>query len=97
MAYIAIIRKNETGEIRRCSVDMEWEGQSMFWWTEGNFGCDCNRELMWLRSNDEDEPEETTCGDSALDVLGIELGDHTLLVDAIERVKLKQLRLQRGA
>lgn len=35
-----------------------------FAWTEGNYGCDCNRELFFCRAADEDEPDEPECGDA---------------------------------
>ena len=30
----------------------------LFQWTDGNFGCDCNRELFFRRLGDEDFDEE---------------------------------------
>ena len=54
------IRKNETGEIREYKDT--WNGSS-FIWSDGNFACDCNRELFFLRAKDEEEPEDSMCGD----------------------------------
>ena len=29
---------------------LEWQDGSEYWWSEGNFGCDCNRALMLYRA-----------------------------------------------
>lgn len=37
----------------------------MIWaYTEGNFGCDCNKSLMLARAYQQPEPEETVCGET---------------------------------
>ena len=41
--YKVALRKNATGEIKMVEYDMPWEDHSLFMWTDGNFGCDCNR------------------------------------------------------
>ena len=54
------IRKNATGEVRRVKEPKLWRGDADtpdFWWTDGNAGCDCNRELFFLRVKDEPEDE----------------------------------------
>jgi len=57
MKYKVKIRNNETKEIRICDQrSLDWdrnndEGQ-LFWWTEGNFGCDCNRGAEFERAKD---------------------------------------------
>ncbi len=33
----------------------------LFWWTDGNAGCDCNRAIFFARSAGEPEPPETPC------------------------------------
>ncbi len=43
MAYIIEIRKNSTGEVRLIKQGMKWHENSEFFWTEGNYACDCNR------------------------------------------------------
>lgn len=59
MNSIAMIRKNSTGEIR------EYDGfirpdEDVYIWEEGNFACDCNRELFFFYSKNE-EPEREYC------------------------------------
>jgi len=50
MPYDVEMRRNATGEVRRIALDFEWEkdgGTDLYWWTDGNFGCDSNRILVW--------------------------------------------------
>ena len=35
-----------------------------FIYTDGNFSCDCNKALFLARAAQEEEPEETKCGDT---------------------------------
>lgn len=78
MAYVVAIRNNITGEIRIQPEDLEWQTHSLFWWTEGNFGCDCNREDEWLRAGgatEEDIPDGNECGHERFSVLYAEFPD----------------------
>lgn len=36
-----------------------WEDE--FWWTEGNFGCDCNRRDAFADASDEPRPDADEC------------------------------------
>lgn len=70
MTYV--MRLTETASGR--SVEREYpNGYSEFWWTDGNFGCDCNRRLEFMRATGASEEEieamwdEIACGDSAFD------------------------------
>ena len=68
------IRKNATGEVRRVKEPKLWRGDADtpdFWWTDGNAGCDCNRELFFLRVKDEPEDDDDDDDDD-----GVECG-HT--------------------
>jgi len=59
--YIAYIRNNETNEIRRIvqytliEHDIEWGTPEflIFMWTDGNYGCDCNRQLFFRTAGGE--------------------------------------------
>lgn len=71
------IRKNDTGEIRVYRNDMAWQPDHSHWhWTEGNYGCDCNRHLFWQYA-DGVEPENADwdheCGTLSFSVLYAEL------------------------
>lgn len=72
--------------------DVEWTDSSVFWWTEGNFGCDCNRGSSFLRAGGPgpaDDPHwnnvDFDCGDTAYSVLYCELADgRRVPIDAAE-------------
>ncbi len=85
MSYKIAIRKNATGEIRVYELERcDWDDASLFWLSrgQGNFGCDCNRELEFVRAGGpgpEDDPYwnelETECGHERFDILYAELPD----------------------
>lgn len=52
MKYSVLIRDNATGEERMYPGDVDWDpdGSTVFYWTEGNAACDCNRYLSFLRA-----------------------------------------------
>lgn len=96
MAYVAIIRRNADGLVRRCPQEMDWDDGDVFWWTDGNFGCDCNRGIEFdctdpgtegtepLPLKDWDEFKDSyPCGNEAYTVLGCEVGDRTVLIDGV--------------
>ena len=64
------IRRNSDGVIRTYEGKGYWDdglcgepaGPSTFIWEEGNFSCDCNRELFFLRAGQEPEHDEVECG-----------------------------------
>lgn len=60
--YDVLIQKNATGEIRRQHEDLEWHEWTLYWWTDGNFGCDCNREWEFQRAAGEPLTEDPKCG-----------------------------------
>ena len=81
-----LIKNNKTGAERIKSCDLDWfegdEGNSLFWWTEGNMGCDCNRALAFARAADEDEPKNPSCGDTGFSIPWLELSDgRKILID----------------
>jgi hypothetical protein len=85
MPYKVRIRRNSDNLIRTYDDDLDWHDSSMFWWTEGNAGCDCNRALFFARAVDEDEPDwdNIPCGDKLYTVLDITLEDGRVIeVDA---------------
>jgi hypothetical protein len=86
MAYTVVIRNNITGEVRTGLQPYEWEddedgGGQLFWWTEGNFGCDCNRSLEFARAGGATEEEawdaEVECGETVFSVPHVILADGT--------------------
>ena len=71
---IAYIRNNETGEIRHYKDDLIWDTENncphTFIWEEGNYGCDCNRDLFfnYAIGKKYDEIKDKKCGHEKYDV-----------------------------
>lgn len=98
MSYRIAIKNNSTGEVRVYESDDEWRGEndpemlqmgisespSAFWWTEGNGGCDCNRELHFEYANaprerhaeiHAEKRDSLKCGDDRFAIEYVELPD----------------------
>lgn len=57
-----------TGETRRYTsislLEEDGSGPALFIWTDGNYSCDCNRALFFLRAAGDDEDwDAIVCGD----------------------------------
>lgn len=63
MSYEVKITKVSTGETRTRSYPYEWSDSQRWWWEEGNFACDCNREWEFQRAGDEEKTDSPVCGD----------------------------------
>lgn len=81
MKYSISIRNNKTGEIRRYAFDFDWHGSSEFWLTDGNYGCDCNREMAFMKAGSEicDEDFHYKCGDSRFTIVDATLEDGSVI------------------
>lgn len=89
MSYDVLIRRNSDGEIRRYTSPVDWDDNSLYWWQEGNFGCDCNRRDCFERAGGR-EPghDESPCGDEAFAVLKAILPDgQEIVIDEAPAVK----------
>ena len=77
MSYVARIRKVATGEERAIRVNLDWEDHSSFWWSEGNYGCDCNRflEFEYADGREPEDGEEEKCGEGSYIVVSITVPD----------------------
>lgn len=63
MKFKVMIRKNDTREVRFYEeTQYNWEDSLEYLWTEGNYGCDCNRAKFFAWADNEKPPEETECG-----------------------------------
>lgn len=62
------IRENATGREAIHHTDYEW---NEWQWTDGNFGCDCNRHLFFARAVGEDENEDPDCGDGRYTIVKV--------------------------
>lgn len=67
----ARLRKESTGEIRPYTYTIPGNPDGTFYlWTEGNYSCDCNRELFWTNHN----PNcPNPCGDERYTLVGLTL------------------------
>jgi hypothetical protein len=76
------IRNNATGEVRRHRHE-DWQSHSVFWWTEGNASCDCNRGLFFARDGGreltDEEEDAFECGDDAYTAIRAVLDDGTVI------------------
>lgn len=66
--YTVTLRDTTTGETRERHMPYEW---SAFWWTDGNFGCDCNRGDVFH----DDSPDVRPCGDTRYELVRVVLDD----------------------
>jgi hypothetical protein len=65
-----------TGETRSINIAEEFgplaELEEHDWppyiWVDGNYSCDCNRQLFFMRAGEEEEPENNPCGNSRYSV-----------------------------
>lgn len=62
MSYQVKIIDTKTGEARMHTMDLNWFHEdgagSEYWWTDGNFGCDCNRGLEFIRASGREPTDE---------------------------------------
>jgi hypothetical protein len=81
MTYSVLLLDSHTGERRRAHLD-GWDDHSEFMWSDdGNYGCDCNRELVWHRVTDPEYggDDEVRCGTPRFKVLEFTLEDGTII------------------
>lgn len=58
------IKRNSDGVVREYKDEYTW---NEYLWSEGNFGCDCNRALFFARAVGEDDPDRE-CGDTEFSI-----------------------------
>jgi hypothetical protein len=80
MAYDVVIRDNRTGEAVTKRMDLDWNGNAtLWWWTEGNFGCDCNRGFQFALAKEVSDKEfwerDRPCGRERYSVIEAVLAD----------------------
>ena len=81
MKYRVHITRTADGVTRICPQPYDWskgDHDDSSWWADGNMSCDCNRELEFARSADEDEPD-VSCSDGRFKIYIIELEDGTII------------------
>jgi len=76
MEYIARIREVSTGIVRDTVHESEIvTKESMeYMWLDGNYSCDCNRELFFRRAAGEDPAlDDVTCGDGRFVLVSLKI------------------------
>ena len=75
MSANIVLRENASGEVRivRDETPYDYPENLQWCWEEGNYSCDCNRLLLFVRAGGEEEPdfEALVCGEGAFTVLEI--------------------------
>jgi len=72
------IKNNETGEVRVYHDDFNWQdyeggtalSRILYQYGEGNYSCDCNRELFFARSVGE-EGDDVSCSETRFTITKI--------------------------
>lgn len=68
-SYEVEFREVATGAKASVTYNLAWGEGSLYWWTDGNMGCDCNRALsFWRAQHPEatlDEEPDFACGEGA--------------------------------
>ena len=59
--YHFVIRENSSGESIRERCWGPWTEGTEFFLTEGNLGCDCNRDSLWREAHGLLEREDSVC------------------------------------
>ena len=69
---IAHIKNNKTGEVRQYEDEAIWNEKNNFpsisIWKEGNYFCDCNRQLFFQRANNETKDWDKECSNGEFSV-----------------------------
>jgi hypothetical protein len=60
-SYIVHITDTTTGETRAVRMNLPFYEGSVYWWSEGNASCDCNRGIFF--SNYEIALDDAVCGE----------------------------------
>jgi hypothetical protein len=83
MAYAVTFLDTATGAMAEKVFDLEWDREEddgiLFYFSLGNYGCDCNRGYLF-------DAEDVDCEGHRFEVVGIVLEDGDVLteVDALE-------------
>lgn len=80
------IRDNATGHVREHRDDYEDSSAVEYLWTDGNFGCDCNRHLFFCRAGGEEASEDVECGTERYSLVKVETKDGADLTAAFVSV-----------
>lgn len=80
--YTVYLRSKETGEERGVEMEGPWDDVAQYLWTDGNLGCDCNRQLQFDQAAGKRTPlGDTHCSDGRFLIVKVVLADGTELRD----------------
>lgn len=68
-----------SGETRK-----DAQGHAVYWWTEGNGSCDCNRELFFCNAEGEDVDDDHPCTDGRFKIKAVDPETGDVLIDEFE-------------
>jgi hypothetical protein len=77
--YNVLIYDRLTNEQRTFRNESPLAEHSVFHWSDGNYGCDCNRHIFFCRAADQDAPEDVACGDDRFVIDEIRLDDGSVV------------------
>lgn len=78
------IRRNADG-VTTSQVWRNWSF-NVFWWTEGNAACDCNRGDFFLQALGQESDDESECGDGCYSVRCSDADTGKILYDEFNTV-----------
>lgn len=63
--YAVVICDQQTGYRRRCEMGgIVWNESGPYWWTDGNFGCDCNLGATFAEGKPVNRRDYDCCGNA---------------------------------
>ena len=71
--YTVNIRDRTTGFVRPHEVEFDWDDNQKWLWTEGNFGCDCNRRIFFG-----DDRDDVACTEMYFDIRVVDRAGHVV-------------------
>lgn len=76
MKFEIVLRKVDSGEEVSLVEDYDSEVNAVFLWRDGNYSCDCNRELFFERAKGKDpDLDEVWCSEGRFEVVSLEPTD----------------------
>lgn len=79
MSYIVRLRRVSDGKEVDVVWPFSWEEGSLFYWTGGNNGCDCNREAAFETAlGREHHAEDFWCSEGRFDLVSIHVDGHKM-------------------
>lgn len=84
-SYDVELVRTRDGERRTHHVSLPWDHGSLYWWTEGNNGCDCRRGPRFDGAVHPFDMDQYACGDTRYRIVRFIFPDG-LIVDAPEEL-----------